>query len=212
MLQFLLHCSWLTFNKTISKGNTPQNKLIKRIPELRVLKLRLLFIVSVLPVNFDSISRHSFYQLDVVQHLETRTKNMNGEESVKAWIDGIKPEHGIMAQRVDSLIKDLIPEIQCTTKWHKPSQPLGVPFYGLFDKGWIIAMWSFKNEFALGFIAGTLLNPEPPVTKMSGPWNRNSEFQARRIDIKSETEFDEKLIRSWIEQASKLPGWGKIEN
>ena len=33
-------------------------------------------------------------------------------ESVKTWIDGIKPEHGVMAQKVDSLIKELIPEIQ----------------------------------------------------------------------------------------------------
>ena len=135
---------------------------------------------------------------------------MNGD-SVKAWIEGINPEHGIMAQRVDNLIKELIPDIQFTTKWHKPSQPLGVPFYGLPDKGWLIAMWSFKNEFAVGFIAGTLLDPEPPVTKMSGPWNRGSDFKARRIDLKNETEFDEDLFRSWIAQASELPGWGKVE-
>ena len=132
-------------------------------------------------------------------------------DSVKAWIDGIKPEHSNMAHRVDSVIKELIPKIQYTTKWHKPSQPLGVPFYGLADKGWMIAMWSFKKEFSVGFIAETLLQPEPPVSKMSGPWNRNTEFKARRIDIKNETEFDEKLIRSWIIQASTLPGWSKIE-
>jgi len=72
-------------------------------------------------------------------------------------------------------------------------------------------MWSFKNEFAVSFIAGTLLDPEPPVAKMSGPWNRNSEYKARRIDIKNESEFEENLIRSWIEQAKKLPGWSKIE-
>jgi hypothetical protein len=28
---------------------------------------------------------------------------------------------------------------------------------------------------------------------MSGPWNRNSDFKARRIDIKNESEFDEKI-------------------
>lgn len=132
-------------------------------------------------------------------------------ESVKAWIDGIKPEHGLMAQRVDGMIKELIPGIQCTTKWHKPSQPLGVPFYGLPGKGWMMAMWSFKNEFAVGFIAGTLLDPEPPVAKMSGPWNRNPDFKARRIDIKQEADFDEGQIRSWIKQAAELPGWGKME-
>ena len=133
------------------------------------------------------------------------------KDSVKAWIEGIKPEHGMMADRVDSYIREIIPDIQSTTKWHKPSQPLGVPFYGLHDKGWIIAMWSFKNEFAVGFIAGTLLSPQPQITKMSGPWNRNTDFKARRFDIKNESEFDEEQIRPWIEQASKLPGWGKID-
>lgn len=137
---------------------------------------------------------------------------MTGEESVKAWIGGIKPEHGSMAQRVDSLIKEIIPDIKCTTKWHKPSQPLGVPFYGISAKGWIIAMWSFKNEFSVGFIAGTLLTPQPDVVKMSGPWNRNSEIKARRVDIRDESEFNENQLRSWIEQASQLPGWGNIKD
>ncbi len=132
-------------------------------------------------------------------------------ETVKTWIDGIKPEHSEMAQKVDDLIKELLADVQFTTKWHKPSQPLGVPFYGLKDKGWMIAMWSFKSEFSIGFIAGTLLDPEPPVTKMSGPWNRNSECKARRIDIRNKSEFDEKLIRTWIKQSENLPGWSKIE-
>lgn len=37
----------------------------------------------------------------------------------------------------------------------------------------MFAMWSFKEKLGVGFIAGTLLDPESPVTKMSGPWNRN---------------------------------------
>ena len=96
-------------------------------------------------------------------------KTKNGVESVKAWIDGVKPEQRSIAIRIDFLIREIIPDIQCTTKWHKPSQLLGVPFYGLPDKGWMIAMWSFKDRLGVGFIAGTLLDPEPPVTKMAGP-------------------------------------------
>jgi hypothetical protein len=126
-------------------------------------------------------------------------------------MEGIQPEHRAMAHRVDFLIKDLIPDIQFTTKWHKPSQPLGVPFYGLTENGWMIALWSFKNEFAVGFMAGTLLDPQPPATKMAGPWNKNPEYQARRMDLKSESELDEHLLRSWIQQAKKLPGWSTID-
>ncbi|MEZ4933323.1 MAG: DUF1801 domain-containing protein [Saprospiraceae bacterium] len=137
--------------------------------------------------------------------------NKSGTEKVNDWINGIKPEHGAMAKKVDNLIREIIPNVQCTTKWHKPSQPLGIPFYGIHGKGWIIAMWSFKEKLGIGFMAGTLLDPEPPVTKMAGPWNRNSVFKARRIDINDESEFDEKQIRSWISQVKELPGWGKIE-
>lgn len=135
---------------------------------------------------------------------------MIGENSVQDWIDSVKPEHSSIVIRIDKLIRELIPGVQCTTKWHKPSQPLGIPFYGLQGRGWMIAMWSFKDRLGLGFISGSLLNPEPPVSSMAGPWNKG-EVKARRIDIHNESEFDEKLIRFWLEQARDLPGWGKME-
>ncbi|ESU21432.1 hypothetical protein FEDK69T_24990 [Flavobacterium enshiense DK69] len=140
-----------------------------------------------------------------------KNENQIGEQNVQAWIDGVKPEHSSIVSRIDKLIREVIPEIRCTTKWHKPSQPLGVPFYGLPDKGWMIALWSFKDSVGIGFIAGTLLHPEPPVTKMAGPWNRAIEYKARRIDIHNDKDFDEKLIRSWLKQALELPGWSKID-
>jgi len=136
---------------------------------------------------------------------------MEGIKTVQTWIDGVKPEHSLIVIRVDALIRELFPDIISSTKWHKPSQPLGVPFYGLADKGWMFAMWSFKDSVGEGFIAGTLLNPEPPVTKMAGPWNRSTEYKARRIDIRNDADFDEKQLRSWFIQAKELPGWSKIE-
>ncbi|MGX7666702.1 DUF1801 domain-containing protein [Flavobacterium pedocola] len=136
---------------------------------------------------------------------------MEGNKSVQAWIDSVKPEHSLTVIRVDTLIREILPDIVCTTKWHKPSQPLGIPFYGLPDKGWMFAMWSFKDSVGVGFIAGTLLNPEPPVAKMAGPWNRTSDYKARRIDIHNDSEFDEEQLRSWLTQAKDLPGWSKIE-
>lgn len=141
----------------------------------------------------------------------TQKKFKDGKESVQAWINGVKPEHSFIAMRVDALIREIHPDILCDTKWHKPSQPLGVPFYGLADKGWMFALWSFKDSFSVGFIAGTLLDPEPPVTKMAGPWNRGTAYKSRRIDIHNDSEFDENLLRSWFTQAKNLPGWSKIE-
>jgi hypothetical protein len=138
-------------------------------------------------------------------------KTIEGNKSVQDWIDEVKSEHSSIVIRVDLLIREILPEILCTTKWHKPSQPLGIPFYGLPDKGWMFAMWSFKDSVGVGFIAGTLLDPEPPVAKMAGPWNRAIAYKARRIDIYNESDFDEKLLRSWLTQAKNLPGWSKIE-
>jgi hypothetical protein len=123
-------------------------------------------------------------------------------------VDVAKQER-VIAKRVDALIAKTIPGVRRAIKWRKPSQPLGVPFYGLPDQGWIVAMWSFKDSLGVGFIAGTLLDPEPPVAKMAGTWNRGSMAKARRIDIPNESEFDESQMRSWLEQARELPGWGK---
>jgi hypothetical protein len=44
---------------------------------------------------------------------------------------------------------------------------------------------------------------------MAGPWNRGTTVKGRRIDIHDESEFNEEQLRSWLEQASKLPGWMK---
>jgi len=74
-------------------------------------------------------------------------------------------------------------------------------------KAWIVAMWSFKDRVGIGFFAGTLLHPEPPVAKMSGPWNRST-VKARRVDLQEGSELDEVLLRSWLSQARELPGWG----
>ena len=135
--------------------------------------------------------------------------HVDGTEGVQAWIAGIKPEHKSLVNRIDALIDEIIPGVRRTIKWRKPSQPLGIPFYGVPDQGWIVAMWSFKDKVGIGFIAGTLLDPEPPVTSMAGPWNRGSSVKARRVDIHDESEYDEALMTSWLSQARDLPGWGK---
>jgi hypothetical protein len=93
----------------------------------------------------------------------------DGAAGVQAWIDGVKPEHRLLAKRVDALIVKTIPGVRRAIKWRKPSQPLGVPFYGLPDQGWIVAMWSFKDSLGVGFIAGTLLDPKPPVLPVRVP-------------------------------------------
>ena len=140
---------------------------------------------------------------------EASASDADGAAGVRAWIAGVKPEHRSLVKRIDALISEMIPSVRRAIKWRKPSQTLGVPFYGLPGHGWIVAMWSFKDRVGVGFIAGTRLHPEPPVTSMAGPWNRGTSAKARRIDIHDESEFDEAQLRSWLEQSRELPGWGE---
>jgi len=133
-----------------------------------------------------------------------------GPDAVYAWIAGIKEEHRNIAKRMDELIDELIPDVHRDIKWRKPTQPLGIPFYGTVEQGWIVAMWSFKDKIGIGFIAGTELDPQPPVSKMAGPWNRG-QVKGRRIDVLNDDEFDEDLIRTWLKQARLLPGWGTVQ-
>ena len=73
----------------------------------------------------------------------------------------------------------------------------------------MVALWSFKDRVGVGFFAGTLLHPEPPVTTMAGPWNARTNVKARRIDIQGDSDFDEAQLRSWLAQARELTGWAK---
>ena len=137
-----------------------------------------------------------------------RARNDDGAAGVRAWIAAVRAEHRPIAKRIDTLIAEQVPGVKRAIKWRKPSQLLGVPFYGLPDRGWIVAMWSFKDRMAVGFFAGSLLNQKAALTNLAGPWNKGA-VKARRLDIQTKSQLDEALLRSLLTQARQLPGWGK---
>ncbi len=122
----------------------------------------------------------------------------DGGADVQAWLDAVKPEHKALVKRIDALIGKTIPGIQRHAKWRKPSQPLGVPFYGRPGQGWLMALWSFKGYVAVALYARGL-DPAPPVTAF---------VQARGLHIHNDAEYDEAQLRSWLGQSCDLPGWG----
>jgi hypothetical protein len=142
---------------------------------------------------------------------ESRAARRNlddGAGGVRAWLAAVKTEHKPVVKRIDALISEQVPGVKRAIKWRKPSQPLGVPFYGLSNRGWIVALWSFKDSVAVGFFAGSLLDQEAVLTKLAGPWNKGR-VKARRLDIHTKSELDEALLRSLLAQARELPGWAK---
>jgi hypothetical protein len=129
-----------------------------------------------------------------------RVAEADGRPAVEAWLDRVKPEQQALARRLDQLVLEAVPDAVCAVKFRKPTNPWGVPFYGLPGQGWIAGVNSFKAHVKLMLFAGSALKPMPPAVVPHG----------RAIDFHSDEELDERQVKAWLEQAKKLHGWGKV--
>jgi hypothetical protein len=127
--------------------------------------------------------------------------NADGRPAVEAWLKHAKPEHQVIARRLDVLIFEAVPDAITAVKFRKPSNPLGVPFYGIPGKGWIVSVNSLKVQVRVIFFAGNAMTPMPPLAAPP---------RARAIDLYPDKELDERQIKAWLVQARKLPGWGRV--
>lgn len=124
----------------------------------------------------------------------------DGRPAVEAWLDHVKPEHQRVVRRIDALILKTIPDVVCAVKYRKPTNPLGVPFYGRTGDGWIVGLNALKAQVRVAFFTGNALKPIPSLAARPG----------RAVDIASDEELDERQIKAWLQQAKKLPGWGGV--
>src|SRR5436189_5542574 len=115
--------------------------------------------------------------------------NPDGRPGVKAWLDGVDPAQRRLARKLDRLILDAVPKAVSGIKYRKPSQPLGVSFYGLQGNGWIVHMNSLKGRVRLTFFARSALKPAPPLP---------SPCASRAIDIPADEEPNEKPIKTCL--------------
>ncbi|MGV0714988.1 DUF1801 domain-containing protein [Mycolicibacterium sp. XJ662] len=104
-----------------------------------------------------------------------------------AAMPGWKQEVG---ERLDALIERTVPDVHKAVKWNQP-------FYGHKDEGWFLSFRCYTNYVQITFLKGSSLNPVPPKA--------SKHPEVRYLDI-HEDELDEERVRSWIKQASKLPG------
>ena len=125
----------------------------------------------------------------------------DGRQGVEAWLDHVSAEQQPIVRRLDRLIFEAMPDAVCAIKFRKPSNPFGVPFYGLPGGGWVTSINSLKAQVRMIFFAGRSLEPMPPFAAPP---------QARGIDFRSEDDVDDKQLKSWLRQAKKLPGWGRL--
>ncbi len=96
-----------------------------------------------------------------------------------------------IGQRLDDLIVRTVSDVHKAVKWNQP-------FYGLEGAGWFLSFRCYTKYVQVQFLRGTLLDPIPP--------KESKHDEMRYLDIPEDDDLDESQLRSWIEQAGKLPG------
>ena len=118
-----------------------------------------------------------------------------GDKPVFAYINSLPQPQRSIAERVDALAAETLPNLQRSVKW-------GMAWYGVGD-GWCFSCGGFEGHVKLTFGRGTSLMPVPPLTPIG------MGKASRGVDLESVDDIDEGQIASWMEQAAAIPGFGK---
>jgi hypothetical protein len=116
----------------------------------------------------------------------------DGDAPVRAYIAAMPGWKRDVGRRLDALIVRTVPGVRKAVKWNSP-------FYGIEGRGWFLSFHCFTKYVKVAFFRGTSLRPLPP--------GESKHKEVRYLDIHEDDQLDEKLVASWIRQASELPGW-----
>ncbi|MEX5305321.1 DUF1801 domain-containing protein [Kocuria sp. CPCC 205258] len=114
-----------------------------------------------------------------------------GDGPVQDYIAAMPGWKRNVGQRLDDLIVHTVPAVHKAVKWNQP-------FYGFEDEGWFLSFRCYTNYVQVQFFKGASLEPVPPKA--------SKHEEVRYLDIREIDELDAGHLRTWIEQASKLPG------
>ena len=118
-------------------------------------------------------------------------KAAEGEEPVFAYIASLPQPQRSIAERVDALAANTLPNLQRAVKW-------GMAYYGV-GGGWCFSSGAFAGHVKLMFIRGTEIKPEPPVTPIG------MGKSTRGVELVSVDDLDEHQVASWMKQAAANP-------
>lgn len=116
----------------------------------------------------------------------------DGDTPVQAYIAAMPGWKRDAGRRLDALIVRTVPKVSKAVRWNSP-------FYGMEGQGWFLAFHCFTKYIKITFLSGRSLRPLPPV--------ESKDPNTRYLHIYENEEVDEEQLASWIQQASKLPGW-----
>lgn len=114
-----------------------------------------------------------------------------GDGPVQNYIAAMPGWKRGIGERLDDLIVRTVPDVHKGVKWNQP-------FYGFEDEVWFMAFRCYTKYVQVQFFKGASLDPVPPKA--------SKHKEVRSFDIYEDDELDEDLLRSWIQQASELPG------
>lgn len=110
---------------------------------------------------------------------------------IEELIRRVMPDLHPVVQQLDTLIRGTIPGLEYAVKWKRP-------YYGLPELGWIIELVAYDVSVNVVFFGGADFNPPPPLG-ITG--------RSRYVKVKTVDEAQQPLMRKWIEQAGRVPGW-----
>jgi len=122
-------------------------------------------------------------------------KAAEGDKPVFSYIASLpRPQRGI-AERIDTLAAETIPDLKRAVKW-------GMAYYGV-GEGWCFSSGAFIGHLQLMFIHGNELTPEPPVTPVG------MGKSTRGVELVSLDDLDEQQVATWMPEARPFVGASK---
>ncbi len=118
----------------------------------------------------------------------------DGDAPVQAYIAAMPGWKSDIGRHLDALITRAVPGVKKGVRWNSP-------FYGVEGLGWFLNFHCFTKYVKVAFFNGASLEPPPP--------GASKDENVRYLDIYEQDRLDEAQFVSWVEQASRLPGWGK---
>jgi hypothetical protein len=114
-----------------------------------------------------------------------------GDGPVQDYIEAMPGWKRGLGKRLDDLVVRTVPDVHKAVKWNQP-------FYGFEGDGWFMSFRCYTEYVQVQFLRGTSLDPLPPKA--------SKHKEVRYLDIREDDQLDEDRLRSWFEQASRLPG------
>lgn len=115
----------------------------------------------------------------------------DGDAPVQDYIAAMPGWKRDVGRRLDALIVRTVPNVRKAVRWNSP-------FYGIEGQGWFLGVHCITKYVKVAFFRGMSLLPLPPV--------ESKQKDVRYLHIHEGDQLDEKLVASWIRQASELPG------